>query len=61
MKGFYKHISLFAVAVTAAILVSSCTNVDDTLGGSLIPGGGEKLEIRIDTIGLGANETIKAL
>ena len=60
MKGFYKHISLFAVAVTAAILVSSCTNVDDTLGGSLIPGGGEKLEIRIDTIGLGANETIKA-
>ena len=55
MKSFYnkRYLSAATALLSAFVLSVACTSVDDTLGAGLIPGGGEKLSIHIDTLGLG--------
>lgn len=61
MKNSYRNIILYAASLLLCCLsAASCTEVDDTLGGGLLPGGGEKLTIHLDTLGLAPQERIKA-
>lgn len=62
MKSFYnkRYLSAATALLSAFVLSVACTSVDDTLGAGLIPGGGEKLSIHIDTLGLGEGERIRA-
>lgn len=61
MKSSYRNVILYAAGLLLCSLAGiSCTQVDDSLGAGLMPGGGEKLTIHVDTLGLGAGERIKA-
>lgn len=61
MKNSYRNRVLCAVALLLCCAAGvSCTQVDDTIGAGLIPGGSEKLTIHVDTLGAGAGERIKA-
>lgn len=58
MRNYYKSLLTFSLA-GIAVLFSSCTNVDDSLGSEIIPGGNEHLSLKIDTLGLTQEQTIK--
>lgn len=60
MKSSYnKRLSAATLALLAAVFAAGCTKVDDTLGSDLLPGGGNKLTIHVDTLGLAAGERIR--
>lgn len=64
MKSYYKipmlRVALYAAGVIIFALMPSCTKVDNTLGSGLVPGGEGHLGVYRDTLGLSADDMIKA-